>query len=135
MNKHDRDREFIGQGWAWPVQVDPRGAVALAAGSSDIEQSIRIILSTMLGERRMRPTFGCRAWELLFDPNSAATHTLMAQYVRESLLMWEPRIDVLDVHAHRDEKHHEAMIVDVRYEVKNTHDQRSIVFPFFVSAD
>ena len=135
MKQGDRDKEFIGQGWTWPVQVDPRGAIALATGSKDIEQSIRIILGTMPGERRMRPTFGCKAWELLFDPNSAATHTLMAQYVREALMMWEPRITVLDVHAFRDEDQHEAMIVDVRYEIKNTHDQRSIVFPFYVSAD
>ncbi len=71
-NNDIRNREFLGQGFAFPLQVNPRGAVLLAAGDHDIEQAIRIILGTVPGERVMRPTFGCRAWELLFDPNQAA---------------------------------------------------------------
>ncbi len=50
-----RNREFLGQGLAFPLQVNPRGEVALASGERDIQQSIRIILETAPGERVMRP--------------------------------------------------------------------------------
>ena len=42
-----RNREFLGQGLAFPLQINPRGGIALAAGERDIEQSIRIILETI----------------------------------------------------------------------------------------
>jgi hypothetical protein len=135
MDAKQRDREFIGQGLAFPFQLNPRGEVSLTAGVNDIEQAIRIILSTVPGERVMRPTFGCRAWELLFDPNHAATHALMADYVREALLMWEPRIEVRDVFVYQDNAHPEAMLVEIHYEVKSTHDERSIVHPFYIAEE
>jgi hypothetical protein len=49
---------FLGNGLSFPLRTDARGQIALVTGSEDIEQSIRIILSTRQGERVMRPTFG-----------------------------------------------------------------------------
>jgi len=59
MDRDIRNREFLGQGLAFPLQFDARGEIALAAGNDDIEQSINIILGTVPGERVMRPKFGC----------------------------------------------------------------------------
>lgn len=132
-NAVSRDRDFLGQGFAFPMQVGALGRIRLATGEEDIAQSIHIILSTVPGERVMRPTFGCRAWELLFDPNHAATHSLMEQYVREALAMWEPRIVVIEVRAARDPHEGQRMTVRIDYEIKPTHDPRSIVYPFSVA--
>jgi phage baseplate assembly protein W len=128
-----RDREFIGQGLAFPLQFNARGELALVSGPADIEQAIRIILGTVPGERVMRPTFGCRAWELLFSPNEAVTQSLMVEYVREALAMWEPRIEVRSVVAYRDPQRDGGMLVEIDYEIKATHDPRSIVYPFYIS--
>ncbi len=133
MDNDIRNREFLGQGVAFPLQLDPRGELALATGLTDIEQSIHIILGTGPGERVMRPTFGCRAWELLFSPNEAVTQSLMSEYVRDALAMWEPRIDVREVVAYRDPNRDGAMLVEIHYEVKATHDPRSIVYPFYIA--
>jgi phage baseplate assembly protein W len=85
MNDNVRDREYIGQGLAFPLQVNPQGGIALASGKHDIEQAIRVILSTALGERVMRPEFGCRIHELIFAPHDAATESLVVYYVEEAL--------------------------------------------------
>ncbi|MCS7060126.1 MAG: GPW/gp25 family protein [Anaerolineae bacterium] len=130
-----RDREFIGQGLAFPLQFNARGEIALVSGSTDIEQAICIILGTVPGERVMRPTFGCRAWELLFSPNEAITQSLMVDHVREALEMWEPRIEVRSVVAYRDPQRDGGMLVEIGYEIKATHDQRSIVYPFYISEE
>jgi len=126
------NREFLGQGWAFPLQIDPRGGFALARGARDIEQAIRIILETMPGERVMRPEFGCRAKELLFAPRSASTQALLVEYVTYALTRWEPRIDLQAVDVSEDPAHDGAWLVEVRYTIKDTHDQRSIVYPFFI---
>ena len=129
------DRDFLGQGLAFPLQINPRGQVSMSVGATDIEQSIRIILGTMPGERVMRPEFGCRAWELLFEPNHTVTQGMMSIYVHEALAMWEPRIAVQSVLAYRDPEMHNAMLVDVTYTIKATYDQRSIVFPFYIAEE
>ena len=51
-----RDSEFIGRGLAFPLQIDPRGGIALSTGDHDIAQSIQLILETAPGERVRRPT-------------------------------------------------------------------------------
>ena len=63
----DERKDFLGRGWAMPVDIDPRtGLVAIAEYEEDIRQSIRIILETAPGERAMRPNFGCGIHDLVF---------------------------------------------------------------------
>jgi len=128
-----RDKEFIGQGLAFPLQINPRGEITLARGRTEIEQSIRIILGTMPGERVRRPEFGCRAYELVFEPRNATTRGRLASYVREALRRWEPRIDLkaVDVTDHQDS----TLLVEIKYIIKDTHDERSIVYPFYLSGE
>jgi uncharacterized protein len=128
-------RTFLGTGLNFPLRADARGQVKLVTGVEDIEQSIRIILGTRLGERVMRPTFGCRAHELLFEPRSAATSSLMQEYVYQALRMWEPRIEVQSVNVNADETNPGALLAEVEYSIKATHDTRSIVYPFFIEEE
>ncbi len=121
-------RDFLGSGWAFPVGVDAHGRIALAHQERDIEEAIRIILLTPKGQRVMRPEFGCQIHELLFAPNDTTTAGLACYYVEDALGMWEPRINVLEVTAQPDT---ERLLIEIRYEIKATHDSRSLVFPFY----
>ncbi len=133
MAEDIRNREFIGQGLNWPLQLNAQGGVAMSQGQMEIEQSIRIILETIPGERVMRPEFGCRAWELMFAPRNAATEAQLIEFVQEALRMWEPRIVVTAVEIARNSSYDDSVILtDIRYQVKNTHDERSIVYPFYI---
>lgn len=133
MAEDIRNREFIGQGLNWPLQLNAQGGVAMSQGQMEIEQSIRIILETIPGERVMRPEFGCRVWELMFAPRNAATEAQLIEYVHEALRMWEPRIDVTAVEILRNTSYDDSVILtDIRYQIKNTHDERSIVYPFYI---
>ncbi|HEU5090511.1 MAG TPA: GPW/gp25 family protein [Roseiflexaceae bacterium] len=123
--------DFLGAGWAFPVGVDARGRVALAQRERDIEQAIRIILLTPKGQRVMRPEFGCQIHDLVFAPNDATTAGLAEYYVREALAMWEPRIDVVAVRTVADAHQPERLLIEVQYDIKATHDRRSLVFPFY----
>jgi uncharacterized protein len=126
------DREFLGQGWAFPLQIDPRGGIALARGPRDIEQAIRIILETTPGERVMRPEFGCRAKEFLFAPRNASTRGELVEAVKVALVRWEPRIEVQSIDVTEDPSNDGAWLVEINYKIKDTHDTRSIVYPFFI---
>jgi phage baseplate assembly protein W len=124
-------RDYLGVGWAFPVSVDTHGRIALARQERDIEEAIRIILLTPKGQRVMRPEFGCQIHELIFAPNDATTAGLAAHYVEEALGMWEPRIRAQEVLAYPDPNNPGRLLVEIRYEIKATHDSRSLVFPFY----
>lgn len=92
--------QVSGIGWQFPVQIDgTTGAVRMTNYEQDIEQSIRIILFTARGERVMRPDFGCGIHDLVFEDMNTTTLGLVESAVRESLVRWEPRIEVRSVSA------------------------------------
>jgi phage baseplate assembly protein W len=128
-----RDREFLGRGLAFPLQYDPRGGIALTRGESEIEQAIRIVLLTAPGERVMRPEFGCRIHELVFAPHDPATESLAAYYVEQALRRWEPRITVQDVIVSPASRRDGVLMIEIRYQIKDTHDEYSIVHPFYLT--
>ncbi|MDO9086890.1 MAG: GPW/gp25 family protein [Anaerolineaceae bacterium] len=133
--KQDLRKAYLGTGLAFPMQVNSKGEIALVSGPTDIDQSIRIILGTRPGERVMRPTFGCKAHDLLFEVRDATTASLLKKYVIDALNFWEPRIQVLMVDVLIDDDMDGALQVEIDYEIKATHDTRSIVYPFFLAGE
>ena len=131
-NYRDNSREYLGRGLAFPLRVNARGEIALVGGDEDIVQAIHVILGTRPGERVMRPDFGCRVHELLFEPRDAATAAHIQKYVNIALQRWEPRIQVLGVNVLTDETVDGAIYVEINYFIKESHDRRSIVYPFFL---
>jgi hypothetical protein len=125
-------QDIIGKGWAFPPQLDRQGGLALVQGDTEIIQAMQIILETSPGQRVMRPTFGCRLHELLFAPNNSHTAAQARRYVEEALGMWEPRITVLNVDAFPDPKEDHHLVIKIEYEVKATHDKRSLIHPFYL---
>jgi uncharacterized protein len=124
-------RDFVGTGWAFPPAADGRGGIALVSDADKIEQSIRIILMTPIGQRVMRPTFGSRLYELVFAPADAETFGLAEMYVQDALTFWEPRIELVEVTATTEPIRRHVMLIKIRYRIKATHDERSLVYPFY----
>jgi phage baseplate assembly protein W len=124
--------DFIGRGILWPLRVDQSGSIALGSGPDDINASIRMAIMTAPGERVMRPQFGCRIWDLLFEPINANTLGLMGEAIRDTVSQWEPRVDLEDVDVEPDPASPSRVTIDLRYRVKATNDRRNLVFPFYV---
>ena len=124
--------EFLGSGWAFPVQVDGQGAVVPVAQEDAVRQAIWVILSTAPGERVMRPTFGAGLADLVFAPNSPATRGLVVSAVRDALVEEEPRIDVLDVTAVPDPAQPTRLLIEVDYSVRATNSRFNLVYPFYL---
>ncbi|TMG40484.1 MAG: GPW/gp25 family protein [Chloroflexi bacterium] len=124
--------EFIGSGWAFPLRTDATGRIALVSREREIEESIRLILGTAIGERPMRPEFGCGIHDYVFAPADSETANKIAAEVRASLRRWEPRIRVRDVVVSFDEADTSTLYIDIRYALGNTNDPRNLVFPFYV---
>lgn len=127
-------KTFLGSGLSFPLCVDAMGRLELVSADQDIQQSIAIILGTRPGERVMRPEFGCDVSDLIFEPRDAILVGKIRSSVTRALARWEPRIEVIDVSPALDAESDGRVLVTIEYQIKATHDQRSIVYPFFIEA-
>ena len=122
-------QDFHGRGWSFPVRVGLGGGIAFAEGEEDIKQAVRVIIGTILGERAMRPDFGCGAHELVFEHTDSSLTGKARFYVRNALDRWEPRIKVEKVDARVEGL---KLIVEVHYRVRRTNRRDNVVYPFYL---
>jgi phage baseplate assembly protein W len=124
--------EILGAGVAFPLQVDSRGALALARDEGDVKQAIALILSTAPGERTMRPEFGCGVHDYVFESIDASTAARIEDEVRSALDRWEPRIDVLDVAFGFANADQGLVEIEIAYRLRATNRSDNLVYPFYI---
>ena len=132
VNTPNKREDYLGQGLSFPVNINIQGNLQSTSNISKIEESIRIILGTKLGERVYRPNFGCRLSELTFAPMNTKTLMLIRLYVDTALKTWEPRIIIDEIYTEADSIDDKVKII-IDYRVKETYDSRSLVYPFYLN--
>ena len=115
------------------LQLAPRGGVAMVSDEDAIHQAILILLSTVPGERVMRPDYGCHLRRLLFAPNDDTTAGLAIHYVRQALERWEPRIEIIGLDATRAPESPHRLDIQLRYRIRATGQIQSLVYPFHLN--
>jgi phage baseplate assembly protein W len=126
------DIDFLGVGWTAPIQLDRNGQIQVARYEDTVRQSIWMILSTAKGERVMRPDFGCGIHDRVFLPNNLGTIGQIVSDVRDALVEWEPRIDVLDVDVIPDATQPNVILIQVDYQIRTTNNIFNLVYPFYL---
>jgi phage baseplate assembly protein W len=127
--------DFIGAGWQFPLGLSPSGTFAMASGTRKLEQAMRLILTTYPGERPMRPEFGSRLRDFVFEPASLDTATRVAAEVRDALTRWEPRAEITAVTAVPDPDEPGLLHIHIAYVVRSTNHENNLVFPFYTLPD
>lgn len=122
----------LGAGIAFPIGVDRRGGLALARDEVDIEQALRLILSTAPGERPMRPEFGCHVHDYLFERIDAETIGHIEREIRFALDRWEPRVELKEIDFDISRAGAGTIEVLVGYSIRATNEIRNLVYPFYV---
>ena len=130
--------DFLGKGWDPDklrrplVELRPRPGIVMSEAEKNIQQAIWIILATAPGERVMRPDFGCGIHRLVFEVSNSTTVTSIVEEVRQALILWEPRIEVLNVDA--ELKHlGELLLINIHYRVRSTNNYFNLVYPFYTA--
>jgi uncharacterized protein len=118
----DRPDEFAG------LQASARGGIEMVAGNQSVRQAILLLLSTIPGERVMRPEYGCYLHRLIFAPNDGTTAGLAIHYVRRALDRWEPRIEIIKLDAGQYAERPELLEIVLDYRVKATQNVEQLAF-------
>jgi len=125
-------KAFLGVGWAFPPCQANDGSTVMAAYEEDVRQDIWIILSTDWGERVMRPDFGAGLRSFVFAPLSQNTLQQVQTRVQESLVKWEPRIDVEQVNVTINPANQGELLIAITYYVRVTNTLQNLVYPFYL---
>lgn len=131
MPANSHNKTFLGRGWGFPVATDDEARLTMVEEDEDVRQAIWIILGTGRGERVMRPDFGAGLAEFQFEPLSQTTMALVRQRVEESLILWEPRIDSIQVQVSAEPRIG-RLDIEIRYRLRRTNTFYNLVYPFYL---
>jgi phage baseplate assembly protein W len=111
------------------LRLAPTGALELVDEHAAVRQAVLLLLTTLPGERVMRPEYGCELHRLAFSPNDDTTAGLAIHYVRRALERWEPRIEILQVDAGRHPEDAWRLDITLEYRVRATRRTDRLVYP------
>lgn len=131
MTDHSEIPAFVGTGWSFPPEfLAVSGSVKLSDGRADIEESLRILLSTLPGERVMQPAYGCDLTPLLFEPLTTTLRTVTEDRVKTAIYYYEPRIEPLRVGVSLDDAVQGILLIEISYRIRANNSRHNFVFPY-----
>jgi len=125
-------KDFLGLGWTFPPRVDGAGRIALSVHEQDVREAIPLILLTARRERPMRPEFGSGLYDGVFTTMNTTELGRIQAEIRQALVRWEPRIEVLEVAVRPGTGAEGVLHVDLDYRVRATNTRFNLVFPFYL---
>lgn len=112
------------------IQTAPNGKIAMVSERESIRQSILLLISTIPGERVMRPNYGCNLHQLAFMPNDATTYGLAIHYVRTALEQWEPRINILHLDADSNSDSPNIIDITLSYRIRHLEQNEQLMIAY-----
>jgi phage baseplate assembly protein W len=117
------------------LRLTARRAIAMIEDDLAVRQSVLLLLSTLPGERVMRPEYGCPLNQLIFSPNDDTTAGLAIHFVRQSIERFEPRAEILRLEAEANEAAAEVLDIRLEYRVRATRKVEALVMPLNLSGE
>lgn len=95
-----------------PVTKD----LTVLSNQQAIKQAMKNLVLTSPGEKLFQPDVGSKVYELLFEPLDPFTIDTLKDEIVDTLLNYEPRIEVINVEISAQDDFHELR-VDVEYRI------------------
>ena len=126
------NQPFVGSGWSFPPSFSKeKSSVEMVTGQVDIEQSLQIIFHTSLGERLMRPGFGCNLADEVFEMLNQNKLSYLKHLLKTAILYHEPRIDAREIQLRTDSLAG-VLTIEVDYVVRDTNSRFNFVYDFYI---
>lgn len=125
-------QDFLGAGFSFPIALDADGRIVLVREEDAIRRSLWLILSTALGERAMRPDYGCGLSDFVFAAPSAELLGRLAHAVERAVIQWEPRVALESVDVRLDPSDAARVLVDLNVQILARSSSLNLVYPFYL---
>lgn len=121
---------FLGTGWSFPPNFIG-GGIKMSSDEVDIHESLQILFGTATGERFLQHEYGLDMHELMFEPMSTTLRTFLIDRVRTAILIYEPRIKVINLDIDSPDPNEGSLRILLEYEVRANNSRYNLVFPFY----
>lgn len=127
-------KSFLGTGWSFPPEFNDRsGNVSMVSDEEDIKQSLYIYFNTVIGERIMRPKYGCVIHDKQFEKISDNIIQSLIFEMTTSIGKIEPRISVQSLKVHKLDLNNGYLEIKLEYNIITTNIRDNIVFPYYIN--
>jgi phage baseplate assembly protein W len=127
-------QSLLGTGWGFPPEFNSRTAkVSLVSDNDDIQESLKILLSTSPGERILVPDFGCDMGRFLFADLDQNVVNDIQSVVSNAILKYEPRIELEQIQVDQDTINPGLIFININYIIRDTNSRENMVYPFYIN--
>lgn len=128
----NEEKSYLGTGWSFPVSFSKGKGVAMVSADEDIRQSLRILLSTIPGERIFRNDYGCSICEWVFSKMNLSEKTRIVNIIEMAILEGEPRVKAESVDIEIKDEREGILWINIEYTVGQTNSRGNMVYPFYI---
>lgn len=123
---------FLGRGWAFPPRFDSHKQAVMVEHEEDIDESLRILFRTRVGERVMQHAYGTRLHQMVFEEATEQTFTEITSMVKKAVMFFEPRIELerLEVRPSGDDMARLDLLL--HYRIRTTNTRHNMVYPLYL---
>lgn len=129
--RFDKDilKTALGSGIRYPSMFsEAKGVTLVQEGLDKVRQSIADILETRLGERVMKPEYGSRLHEVVFEPNDFIAQDKAKLYIQEALDRWEDRIVVETIETSIPNNASHRMEIKINYKLNRSNIEDTYIY-------
>ena len=127
-------KSFLGIGWSFPPNFNNQSAnIDTVTKEVDIKQSLEIYFNTKLGERVMRPDYGCVVHNRLFDKLDPSILDILTFELTQNIGLIEPRIIVEKIDINKTDINNGLIEIIVDYTIITTNVRDNIVYPYYIN--
>jgi uncharacterized protein len=128
------DNSFLGRGWSFPPEFINNGRdVKMVSDEEDINQSLKILLSTSMNERLMHPDFYCDMNNFSFENIDYDVITSLKSTIKNCILYNEPRIALEKVEINQAKDNLGLLMINISYTIRTINIRQNMVYPFYLN--
>jgi len=134
--------DFLGRGWSFPPtftitsgSAGSVGNVEMVSDDIDIQQSLRVLFSTLKKERVMLPEYGCSLHDYVFDSIDSSLIASIKSALTNAILYFEPRIGVIEIELTQEDDIQGLLQINLTYTIRQTNTRSNMVYPFYLQGE
>ena len=129
-----KEKTFLGIGWSFPPTFNKESSdVKMVSDETDIKESLEIYFNTKLGERIMRPNYGCIIHEHIFDKIDESILNILSFELTQNIGQIEPRIIIEKIEIKQSNIENGELQISIEYKIISSNVRDNIVFPFYIN--
>lgn len=124
---------FYQTGWTFFPQIVKNGSdINDLTYSRDIVESLRILFTTLPGERIAHPSYGCDLIQYMFKPINNSLISSMRNTVQTAIDLYETRIIILEIDIKVNEEVDHRLDIEIIYLLSTTSSRYNMTIPFYI---